>query len=298
MARLWSPRLSGLWMHLHALCQIWGQNILHTGDWAENRQAGQLHKKDLGEHLQAGNVHYLQISWCSWQEKLICLSEPNSIVLMPGREEACRLLWVCHWPWVFWKHSKKLSLWILLTKFLFLKVENMFHVSFLVKQRVVCLTVRHTTWNIKSYRFLFTWWWKFLQVDDEVGLPFLEPVSGAQCAIDDWCHAIFSSLVRWSRWRGGGGCQEPGSHLHFLPGARWTFQTIFTVANKLVLDICSFLGLARAERCFGDLWSSHCAPGRSPTQVNQHFGQISKSSAPSIGMLLVIYEHKQKSRSL
>jgi len=36
-------------------------------------------------------------------------------------------------------------------------VENMFHVSFLVKQRVVCLTV-----------------------DDEVGLPFLEPVSGGR----------------------------------------------------------------------------------------------------------------------
>ena len=204
MARLWSPRLRGLWMHLHALRQIWGQNILRTGDWAENRQAGKLHKKDLGEHLQAGNVHYLQISWCSWQEKLISLSEPNSIVLTPGREEACRLLWVCHWPWVFWKHSKKLSLWILLTEFLFLKVENMFHVSFLVKQRVVCLTVRHTTWNIKSYRFFFfIWWWKFLQVDDEVGLPFLEPVSGAQCAIDyDRCRAIFSSLD--SGGRGGG----------------------------------------------------------------------------------------------
>jgi len=36
-------------------------------------------------------------------------------------------------------------------------VENMFHVSFLVKQRVVCL-----------------------KVDDEVGLPFLEPVSGGR----------------------------------------------------------------------------------------------------------------------
>ena len=34
-----------------------GQNFLYAGYWAENRQAGQLHKKNPWEHLQTGNDH-------------------------------------------------------------------------------------------------------------------------------------------------------------------------------------------------------------------------------------------------
>ena len=164
---------------------------MHTGDWAKNRQASQLHTKDSWEHLQAGNVQPInQLMFMESKTDQVTLDfEPISIIPILGREEACWLLWVCHWPRVFWEHSEKPPLLIFHlnfhSKYFALKVENMFHVSFLVKQRVVCLTVRCTWCNyhtiLVNILHIFQqispsgWWW-----------------SGS---------AFPGASVRWVRWR-------------------------------------------------------------------------------------------------
>ena len=97
--------------------------IMHTGDWTKDRQASQLYTKDSWEHLQAGNVQPInQLMFMESKTDQVTLDfEPISIIPILGREEACWLLWVCHRPRVFWKHSKKPQLLILPLKIIHFK---------------------------------------------------------------------------------------------------------------------------------------------------------------------------------
>ena len=96
---------------------------MHTGDWTKDRQASQLYTKDSWEHLQAGNVQPInQLMFMESKTDQVTLDfEPISIIPILGREEACWLLWVCHRPRVFWKHSKKPQLLILPLKIIHFK---------------------------------------------------------------------------------------------------------------------------------------------------------------------------------
>ena len=128
-----------------------------------------------------------------------------------------------------------------------------------------------------------------LQVDDEVGLPFLEPVSGGRGggagAICNWSWFDVSRAV-WLGGQGGGGgtIWKTKQFDHFWLGGRGggeeevvknqavisiSYQVWENVLGYFRLHRTFFLGLAGDERCFGDKRGSHCAPGGSSAQVIQ-----------------------------
>ena len=206
--------------------------------------------------------------------------ESISIILILGWEEACWLLWVCHWPRVFWEHSEKPPLLIFHlnfhSKYFALKVENMFHVSFLVKQRVVCLTVRCTWCNyhtiLVNILHIFQqispsgWWWS--------GSAFPgASVRWVRWKRSNWLRFDVNRAVWLGRQGGGGRAIWTTKHFdwiyyHFWLGGRGGGEEE-VVKNQAVISISYqvwenmsgcfgiteknlFLGLAGDEGCSGD----------------------------------------------
>ena len=169
----------------------------------------------------------------NWPVGVLSKKCPNSICLNlisnPGRKETSWLFWVCYWPNFFWEHGERHSCILdsTLNNPLYKKVENMFHVSFLVKQRVVCLTV-----------FIMICLYKCIQYDQ------IYLYKRLRTSPSGWWErgpTLLRASVRWrmtmltmrtmrttlttilsfpgERCGGkGGGCQEPGGHLYLLPG--------------------------------------------------------------------------------
>ena len=130
-------------------------------------------------------LHNLNTSWCSWTSQTLIL----------GREETCGVLWVCYWPGVIWKYGEKDQFVFNTTLIHRLNSCITFQNLTSGREYVPCFfsgqtasglphgKTQNTIQLVKRQRLIS--YDKLLQVDDEVGLPFLEPVSGGRGGGED-----------------------------------------------------------------------------------------------------------------